>query len=131
MHRDLKPENLLLKSTENDYELKIADFGFASTNGNLMKTQLGTPAYIAPEILSNRPYNTAVDMWSIGVITYMTLGGYPPFQDNNLRALFRKIKSGAFAFHNENWSTVSEEAKDFIKGLLTGNCCCEDTFTQY
>lgn len=118
VHRDLKPENLLLKSPDNDHELKIADFGFASTNGDFMKTQLGTPAYIAPEILGGKAYDKAVDMWSIGVITYITLGGYPPFQDNNLRALFKKIRNGTYTFHPENWSAVSDEAKDFIRGLL-------------
>ena len=60
-----------------------------------------------------------VDLWSIGVITYIVLGGYPPFHDDNMKNLFKKIRKGDFVFHPEYWKNVSEEAKDFIRGLLT------------
>ncbi|CAE7309501.1 cmk-1 [Symbiodinium microadriaticum] len=70
------------------------------------------------EILRNEPYGKAVDMWSIGVITYILLGGYPPFHDDNQKALFRKIKMGDFEFHEEYWGGVSQEAKDLISSLL-------------
>jgi serine/threonine protein kinase len=79
-HRDLKPENLLLASKDNDVGVKIADFGFAAMRkaGVGMETQCGTPNYVAPEILSgNGDYSKAVDMWSMGVIIYIILGGYP------------------------------------------------------
>jgi serine/threonine protein kinase len=108
----------LLATPDSETDLKIADFGFASKHGDFMKTQLGTPAYIAPEILQEKPYNKAVDMWSIGVISYIVIAGYPPFRDDNLRALFRKIRSGSYAFHIEHWEAVSDEAKDFIRTLL-------------
>jgi serine/threonine protein kinase len=58
-------------------------------------------------------------MWSFGVILYILLGGYPPFHDDNQRALFRKIVNGEYEFHPDYWSTVSDEAKDLIRGLLT------------
>lgn len=58
-------------------------------------------------------------MWSIGVITYILLGGYPPFHDDNMRTLFKKIRKGDFVFHPEYWKNVSEDAKSLIRGLLT------------
>jgi serine/threonine protein kinase len=60
-------------------------------------------------------------MWSIGVITYILLGGYPPFHDDNQKALFKKIKNAEYEFHEEYWSEVSEEAKDLIRHLLKIN----------
>mmetsp|Transcript_19750 Transcript_19750/g.19862 ORF Transcript_19750/g.19862 Transcript_19750/m.19862 type:complete len:377 (+) Transcript_19750:111-1241(+) len=120
VHRDLKPENLLLKTANDDADIKLADFGFAvRDNGHAsLTTQCGTPGYVAPEILKNDKYGAAVDMWSIGVITYILLGGYPPFQDDNQRALFKKIKKAQYEFHPEYWGAVSDEAKDLISKLL-------------
>lgn len=94
VHRDLKPENLLLAGFEDDSHIKLADFGFAiQTDGYVsLKTQCGTPGYVAPEILSTQLYGKSVDMWSIGVITYILLGGYPPFHDDNQKALFKKSR---------------------------------------
>lgn len=122
-HRDMKPENLLLTSKEDDSFVKIADFGFAirGAQKSALTTQCGTPGYVAPEILQNQPYDKSVDMWSIGVITYILLGGYPPFHDDNQKALFKKIKSGEFEFHDEYWDCVSAEAKDFISKLIVVN----------
>jgi len=121
VHRDLKPENLLLASKTDDANVKIADFGFAiQSQGNTsLKTQCGTPGYVAPEILNGDPYGKAVDMWSIGVITYILLGGYPPFYDENQTNLYAKIRSAKYEFHPDYWGNVSNEAKDLIKGLLT------------
>lgn len=123
VHRDLKPENLLLAGFEDDSHIKLADFGFAiQTDGYVsLKTQCGTPGYVAPEILSTQRYGKSVDMWSIGVITYILLGGYPPFHDDNQKALFNKIKNAEYEFHEEYWSEVSEEAKDLIRHLLKIN----------
>lgn len=119
-HRDLKPENLLLTSKRDDASVKIADFGFAvkGASEKVLTTQCGTPGYVAPEILNNVPYDKSVDMWSIGVITYVLLGGYPPFHEENQKALFKKIRKGDFEFHPEYWNSVSEEAKDLIRSLL-------------
>jgi serine/threonine protein kinase len=123
VHRDLKPENLLLAGFEDDSHIKLADFGFAiQTDGYVsLKTQCGTPGYVAPEILSTQLYGKSVDMWSIGVITYILLGGYPPFHDDNQKALFKKIKNAEYEFHEEYWSEVSDEAKDLIRHLLKIN----------
>lgn len=120
-HRDLKPENLLLMSKNNDSEIKIADFGFAkrTTSQTCLLTQCGTPGYVAPEILEGVPYGTKADMWSLGVITYILLGGYPPFIESNQKELFRKIRQGRYEFHVEYWGQVSSSAKDLISSLLT------------
>mmetsp|Transcript_906 Transcript_906/g.1241 ORF Transcript_906/g.1241 Transcript_906/m.1241 type:complete len:348 (-) Transcript_906:134-1177(-) len=120
-HRDLKPENLLLHSNDNDSDIKIADFGFAKrvSGPNSLSTQCGTPGYVAPEILEGVPYGTKADMWSLGVIVYILLGGYPPFIEQNQRDLFRKIRKGQYEFHEEYWGQVSDEAKSLISSLLT------------
>lgn len=120
-HRDLKPENLLLLSESNDSEIKIADFGFAKKcpTPKCLTTQCGTPGYVAPEILEGTQYDTKADMWSLGVITYILLGGYPPFIEQNQRDLFRKIRKGQYEFHAEYWGQVSSEAKDLISSMLT------------
>jgi len=120
-HRDLKPENLLLLSEHHDSEVKIADFGFAKIvkQPNSLTTQCGTPGYVAPEILEGTPYDERADMWSVGVILYILLGGYPPFIESTQRDLFRKIRKGEYEFHEEYWGTVSSDAKDLIARLLT------------
>jgi serine/threonine protein kinase len=118
-HRDLKPENLLLKSPYNDFDIKLADFGFAKkVSGKSLDTQCGTPGYVAPEILKGNKYGTAVDMWSCGVIVYILLGGYPPFHDDNHAILYRKIKAADYAFEPQYWDQVSDDAKDLIRKML-------------
>ena len=119
VHRDLKPENLLLKSQSDDADVKIADFGFATiAEADSLTEQCGTPGYVAPEILGHKKYGKAVDMWSVGVITYILLGGYPPFHDDNQRQLFKKIQAAKYEFHPDFWGGVSDEAKDLISKLL-------------
>lgn len=120
-HRDLKPENLLLASEDDDSNIKIADFGFAKKvkEPNSLTTQCGTPGYVAPEILEGKSYDTRADMWSLGVIVFILLGGYPPFIEQNQRELFRKIRKGQYEFHEEYWGQVSDEAKNMIRQLLT------------
>ena len=97
VHRDLKPENILLKSSDPDSPIKIADFGLARMmkKGDVMKTACGTPGYVAPEVLQNKGYDSgAVDMWSVGVILYILLCGFPPFYEEELPALFDQILKG-------------------------------------
>jgi len=91
-HRDLKPENLLLLSKNTDSDIKIADFGFAAeVKGDTYLTDMcGTPNYVAPEVIKmgsggdkGKGYGIACDMWSVGVIIFVLLGGYPPFEDDD------------------------------------------------
>lgn len=130
VHRDLKPENLLLTSKDDDASIKIADFGFAKKinfDGDGLSTACGTPGYVAPEILEGKTYGKSVDIWSVGVITYILLCGYPPFHDDNHNALFRKIKKGKYQFDSPYWDHVSDDAKDLIKRMLVVDPAERDT----
>ncbi len=84
----------------------------------MMQTACGTPGYVAPEVLQAQGYGPEVDLWSIGVITYILLCGFPPFYHEELPELFEQIMSADFDFPEEYWDSVSSEAKDFIKKLL-------------
>jgi len=119
-HRDLKPENLLLAASKEGKEvIKIADFGLSKDFGEeALQTSCGTPDYVAPEVLLGEPYDSAVDIWSIGVITYVLLCGFPPFYGEVQKDLFDNIMAGNFDFPDPEWTDVSEEAKDFIKKIL-------------
>jgi len=123
VHRDLKPENLLLKSDHDLTEVKLADFGLSKIVGeqNIMMTACGTPSYVAPEVLSASGYDSEVDLWSIGVITYILLCGFPPFYNENLGLLFEDIMVARYEFPEDYWSHISKEAKDFIEKLLVVN----------
>lgn len=117
-HRDLKPENLMSIGTGANEVIKVADFGLSKNFGDeKMKTSCGSPGYVAPEVLEQETYDNAVDMWSIGVIVYILLVGYPPFYADNDPLLFKKIMAVDYEF-GEGWDSVSEQAKDFIRHLL-------------
>ncbi|XP_054909238.1 serine/threonine-protein kinase H1 homolog [Poeciliopsis prolifica] len=122
-HRDLKPENLLYYHPGADSKIIITDFGLASSRKKgdecLMKTTCGTPEYIAPEILVRKPYTNAVDMWALGVISYILLSGTMPFEDDNRMRLYRQILKGKYSFSGEPWPSVSNLAKDFVERILT------------
>ncbi|XP_063439026.1 serine/threonine-protein kinase H1 homolog [Mytilus trossulus] len=121
-HRDLKPENLLYYHPGHDSKIMITDFGLsASRKGpeQFMRTTCGTPEYIAPEIIARKPYNCQVDMWAIGVITYILLSGTMPFDDENKTRLYRLILKAKYSYVGEHWKEVSDLAKEFINKLLT------------
>ncbi|POM72051.1 Calcium/calmodulin dependent protein Kinase [Phytophthora palmivora] len=124
VHRDLKPENLLLMSADDDASIKLADFGFAKTvtkDDSGLVTTCGTPGYVAPEILEGASYGKPVDIWSIGVITYILLCGYPPFHDDSQPLLFKKIRKGKYYYDSPYWDNVSTDAKEFISKMLVVN----------
>jgi calcium/calmodulin-dependent protein kinase I len=118
VHRDLKPENLLLTSYDDDLNIKIGDFGFATHAVAGLTAACGTPGYVAPEILEGEAYGTPVDIWAVGVITYILLCGYPPFHDDDQAALFALIKKGAYEFESPYWDHVTEDAKGFLRRML-------------
>jgi len=118
-HRDLKPENLLCSIK--DERVVVADFGLAKVfgRGKLLKTHCGTPKYAAPEIIrGDDVYDKMVDMWSIGVITYVLLAGSFPFYHADPEILKRQIINAQFSFPDPQWSHISNSAKDFIEKLL-------------
>lgn len=122
VHRDLKPENLLFYSPDDDSKIMISDFGLSKMeDSGIMATACGTPGYVAPEVLAQRPYGKAVDIWSIGVISYILLCGYPPFYDENDANLFAQILKGEFEFDSPYWDDISDSAKDFIRHLMCVN----------
>ncbi|WCJ30378.1 CBL-interacting protein kinase 25 [Euphorbia peplus] len=119
-HRDLKPENLLLDENE---DLKISDFGLSALpeqlrNDGLLHTQCGTPAYVAPEVLRKKGYDgSKADIWSCGVILYVLLAGFLPFQDENIMKMYRKVFKAEF----ESPPWFSTEAKRLISRLLVAD----------
>ncbi|KAJ3043213.1 calcium calmodulin-dependent protein kinase type 1G [Rhizophlyctis rosea] len=119
-HRDLKPENLLLSERGKNAKLMISDFGLSKifSDEEVMKTACGTPGYVAPEVLQRKGYGKAVDLWSIGVITYILLCGYPPFYHKDNVELFKQIMAGKYEFDRPWWENISDQAKDFIRHLL-------------
>jgi len=121
IHRDLKPDNLMYLTKDPESNIMIIDFGLAGdcTNGALT-TPCGTAHYVAPEVLSSKPYSSKADMWSLGVIIYMLLCGFPPFFDaqGNQKRLYKLIKLGKYRFPSPYWDYVSDQAKDLIKNLL-------------
>lgn len=97
----------------------ISDFGLSKMeDSGIMATACGTPGYVAPEVLAQKPYGKAVDVWSIGVISYILLCGYPPFYDENDANLFAQILKGEFEFDSPYWDDISSEAKEFIRQLM-------------
>jgi len=120
IHRDLKPENLVYLDKENT-QICVTDFGlakFVNYEGGLMKTACGTPGYVAPEILKQQKYDSQVDLWSIGVILYILLCGFPPFVEKKLKALYKIIREGKYSFPSPYWDKISAEAKDCVSKLL-------------
>ncbi|XP_046882198.1 MAP kinase-activated protein kinase 3 [Hypomesus transpacificus] len=123
-HRDIKPENLLYTSQDCKGVLKLTDFGFAkeTTLHNALQTPCYTPYYVAPEVLGPEKYDKSCDMWSLGVIMYILLCGFPPFYSNTGQAISpgmkRRIRMGQYEFPKPEWAEVSEEAKQLIHQLL-------------
>ncbi|KAJ8044764.1 Serine/threonine-protein kinase D3 [Holothuria leucospilota] len=118
VHCDLKPENVLL-SSDGDYpQVKLCDFGFARIIGekSFRRSVVGTPAYLAPEVLRSKGYNRSLDMWSVGVIIYVSLSGTFPFNEDE--EITDQIHNAAFMFPPNPWKEISAEAIDLIRNLL-------------
>ncbi|KAF5660583.1 camk rad53 kinase [Fusarium heterosporum] len=126
VHRDIKPENILL--VDKDLHVKLADFGLAKIIGeeSFTTTLCGTPSYVAPEILADskqRKYTKAVDVWSLGVVLYICLCGFPPFSDELYSrdfpfTLSQQIKTGRFDYPSPYWDSVGDPALDLIDSML-------------
>jgi len=123
-HRDLKPENFLFQSKDKleQTSIKIIDFGLSCqfTPGQVLTTKAGTPYYVAPQVLAGK-YDQLSDLWSIGVIMYVMLCGYPPFFGETDAEVLSKVRLGNFSFNAADWKNVSEDAKNLIRMLLKMN----------
>jgi calcium/calmodulin-dependent protein kinase I len=129
-HRDLKPENLMSCGEGDQEVIKLADFGLSKNFGDeKLMTSCGSPGYVAPEVLECESYDKLVDMWSVGVILYILLCGYPPFYAESDPELFKKIMACEYEF-GEGWENVSASAKDLIKHLLVKDPKKRYTATQ-
>ncbi|GAA5804964.1 hypothetical protein HPULCUR_010474 [Helicostylum pulchrum] len=123
-HRDLKPENVLL-ADKRKLLIKVSDFGLAKNEDRkgTFDSQCGTPNYVAPEILNpagSRAYDKQCDMWSLGVMLYICLCGFPPFsEENSPPSMKSQIKMGKFEFPSPYWDNISTEAKELVSALLT------------
>ncbi|XP_054603453.2 protein kinase D4 isoform X1 [Nothobranchius furzeri] len=126
-HCDLKPENVLLASPDPFPQVKLCDFGFARIIGekSFRRSVVGTPAYLAPEVISSNGYNRSLDMWSVGVVMYVSLSGTFPFnEDEDIR---QQITNAAFLYPRQPWASVSLKAVSLINNLLQVSMKCRFT----
>ena len=121
VHRDLKPENVLMTSTDEDSDIRILDFGLSKILGPYEKCDepYGTLTYCAPEIIIDEPYAKPVDLWSLGVMTYLMVSGKLPFNSEDENEIARQVVYDEPNYtRNPVWKTISPECLDFIKRLL-------------
>lgn len=123
VHRDIKPENVLCVSRSWPLQVKIADFGLAdfSQDGEINSTangMIGTPGYVAPEVVNRQKYGPGVDMWAVGVLLYIMLSGKMPFYGRDDQACLQMISRGKYSFPDREWLKISPDAKSLVKGLL-------------
>ncbi|XP_052179880.1 phosphoenolpyruvate carboxylase kinase 1 [Diospyros lotus] len=119
-HRDIKPDNILFDSGG---KLKLADFGsaewfFCAGERRPMRGIVGTPYYVAPEVLAGRDYSEKVDVWSAGVILYILLAGVPPFYGETPVETFEAVMRGNLRFPTKIFRSVSPEAKDLLRKMI-------------
>ncbi|KMT13444.1 hypothetical protein BVRB_4g083500 [Beta vulgaris subsp. vulgaris] len=120
-HRDVKPDNILFDSRN---RVKLCDFGSAEWFGGVegrerMNGIVGTPYYVAPEVLAGREYNEKIDVWSAGVILYIMLGGVPPFYGDTVEDTFAAVLRGNLRFPTKIFRSISPEAKDLMRKMLS------------
>jgi calcium/calmodulin-dependent protein kinase I len=121
VHRDLKPENILMTDLSASADIRLLDFGLSKIIGNDEKCTepYGTLSFVAPEVLQGKPYDKSVDLWSIGIITFLLLCGYLPFDDKHSeREIARQTIQDPVPYESKIWSKLSPEAKIFVDGLL-------------
>ena len=122
VHRDIKHENILLTENNNNYDIKVIDFGLGIILGPGEKSNqaLGTITFLAPEALLKENYDFSVDIWSMGILTYSLLVGKLPFvsTDDNIDEINGQIFNEPVPFNDGKWSQISEDAKNFVSKCL-------------
>lgn len=120
VHRDLNPENFLLDTIKTEANLKVFNFKTAQffVPGVQMSQKIGSPHYIAPEVLRN-DYDHLCDMWSVGVTLYILLCGFPPFGGKTDKEVLKRVSIGKFSYPSPEWDSISYEAKDLLSRMLT------------
>lgn len=121
IHRDVKLENLLIKVPGYLATAKITDFGLSKVVASTTATKLGTPQYVAPDVVkqtADNRYDKSVDMWSAGVALYVMLAGKQPFWDPDEMKMFDRIVAGDYKYDDAIWESISDSAKDLIDKLL-------------
>ena len=118
IHRDLKPENIIIDS--NTCQIKLIDFGLSTFYQEFvsLKTKVGTPYYVAPELLEGS-YGPEIDIWSIGVIAYILLTGYPPFHGKSNNRIYARIRESEVKFRRSEWCMLSSDSMHLVKQILT------------
>ncbi|CAH2302022.1 serine threonine- kinase 17A-like [Pelobates cultripes] len=123
VHLDLKPQNILLTCSNPLGDIRIVDFGLSRQVDTIKEVReiLGTPEYVAPEVLNYEPISTATDMWSVGVLTYVMLTGESPFLGDTKQETFLNISQVNIEYSQGVFEGISDQAVDFIKSLLIKN----------
>ena len=119
VHRDIKPENLLFETSEEDASIKLIDFGLSRRHEEgetPMSNPVGTAYYMSPELLKGK-YDRSCDLWAVGVVTYILLCGFPPYNGSSDEIIQKTIRKGKLTFSG-NWLYKSDQAIDFVKCLL-------------
>jgi len=120
VHRDIKPENILFETNMEGAPIKLIDFGLSSRHGLTdiaMTEKVGTPYYMSPGVLQGN-YDRTCDLWAIGVISYVLLCGYPPFDGSTDDEVFDAIRRGNLVFEKDIWGNLSKTSRDFVSKLI-------------
>mmetsp|Transcript_4132 Transcript_4132/g.7332 ORF Transcript_4132/g.7332 Transcript_4132/m.7332 type:complete len:338 (-) Transcript_4132:97-1110(-) len=123
VHRDIKPENLLFESNEEGSSVKLIDFGLSRThdrNDDTMTNGVGTAYYMSPDVIKGK-YDRSCDLWAIGIVSYIMLSGYPPFNGSSDYEVQESICRGHFVFDKNIWGNLSHASRDFVSKLLCMN----------
>jgi len=123
VHRDIKPENILFESKAEDADVKLIDFGLSRRHQkgeSPMTNPVGTAYYMSPELLAKQ-YGSATDLWSVGVVAYVLLCGFPPFNGRSDGEIQESTRRNRLHFRGSGWTNKSDDAMDFVKCLLRKN----------
>jgi serine/threonine protein kinase len=131
-YRDLKPENILMSSKEDSAEIKLSDFGLSKITAPNERSDepFGTISYAAPEVLLGEYYDRSVDLWSLGVVTYLLVSGTLPFDDDSEDLILERVINNEPDYQSPWISKISKDGRDFIQSLLQKDASKRMTLKQ-